>query len=191
MPPASPTASPPPEQPVVPDFVIRPQTPGAGLPALTRSQPKSHWGRWLLASVVVVAALGGAAFAYGDRIVDRLPPEWRPILNLDALRILSTGPAKEARPAPPAKARLEIDLEASRIELVDGRYIVRGEVFNAGNGPGSTRKLRVIFRKNDDVLGERSYVLIQGPIEPGARLSFSQTLDDPPPGTTDIVPDIE
>ena len=176
---------------MVPDFVIRPQTPGAGLPALTRSQPKSRSGRWLVASVVVVAALGGAAFAYGDRIVDRLPPEWRPILNLDALRILSTGPAKDTRPAPPAKARLEIDLEASRVELVDGRYIVRGEVVNAGNGPGSTKRLRVIFRKNDDVLGERSYVLIQGPIEPGARLSFSQTLDDPPPGTTDIVPAIE
>ena len=189
--PAEPTAPKPPEQPAVPDFAIHPQTQGADLPTLTRPQPNSRWGRWLAAAIGLVVVLGVAAFAYRDRIVDRLPPEWRPLLNLDTLRILSVAPSKEIRPAPPAKARLEIDLDASKIELVDGRYVVRGEVVNTGNGPGSTSKMRVIFRKNDDLLGERSYVLIEGPIGPGARLSFSQTLDDPPTGTTDIVPAIE
>jgi len=43
----------------------------------------------------------------------------------------------------------------------------------------------------DDVLGERSYSMVEGPIAPGARLGFRQTLDDPPAGTTDIVPAVE
>ena len=51
--------------------------------------------------------------------------------------------------------------------------------------------LRLTFKRNDDVLGERSFALVQGPLPPGARASFSQTLDDPPSGTTDIVPMVE
>jgi hypothetical protein len=48
-----------------------------------------------------------------------------------------------------------------------------------------------VFKKDNDVLGERSYALIEGPIAPGQRRPFSQVLDDPPAGTTDIVPGIE
>jgi len=91
----------------------------------------------------------------------------------------------------PEQARLEIDIDASKIELVDGRYVVRGEVVNTGRLPGSTSKLKLTFRKDDDVLGERAYPLVKGPIGPGARSSFSQALDDPPPGTTDVVPAVE
>lgn len=180
-----------PQPRTVPDFVIRPQAQGAGLPALTRPQPKPHWGRWLMAAAGVIVVLGAAAFAGRDQIRAQLPPEWRPMLSLDAFRSLFAPPSTVTRPTLPEQARLEIDLDASRIELVDGRYVVLGEVVNTGQAPGSTNRLRLIFRKDNDVLGERAYPLVQGPIGPGARLSFRQALDDPPSGTTEIVPAVE
>ncbi len=176
----SPPADAAPRKSPVPDVVIRPQSPGAGLPALTTPPPKRHWGRWAAAAALVVLVLGAAAFAWRDR----LPAAWRPLLALEALR----APSKAA---PAAEARLEIDLDASKIEWIDGRYVVQGEVVNSGNAPGSTNRLRLIFRKNNDVLGERTYPLAKGPIGPGARTSFSLALDEPPSGTTDVVPAVE
>ena len=44
---------------------------------------------------------------------------------------------------------------------------------------------------SDDVLGERAYPMTEGPIAPGGRLSFSHPFDDPPDGTTNIVPTVE
>jgi hypothetical protein len=169
----------------VPDFVIRPQPQGAGtsagLPALTRPPAKSTWRRWLMAAAAVIVVLGVAAYAWRA--------ELRP--QFEAFRTLLEGPSKATRPAPPEQARLEVDVDASKIELVDGRYVVQGEVVNTGRRPGSTSKLKLTFRKNDDVLGERAYPLVKGPIGPGARSSFSQAFDDPPPGTTDVVPAVE
>ncbi|MDP1962046.1 MAG: hypothetical protein Q8K93_07590 [Reyranella sp.] len=175
----------------MPDFVIRPQAQGAGLPALTRPQPKTPWGRWLMAAAGVLIVLGAAAFAGRDQIRAQLPPAWRPILSLDTFRALIAPPSTAARGTLPDQARLEIDLDASRIELVDGRYVMLGEVVNMGQAPGSTNRLKLIFRKDNDVLGERAYLLVEGPIGPGARLSFRQALDDPPSGTTEIVPAVE
>jgi hypothetical protein len=180
-----------PRQRTAPDFVIRPQAQGAGLPALTRPQPKTHWGRWLMAVAGLLVVLGAAAFAGRDQIRAQLPPEWRPILSLDTFRSLFAPPPTAARRTLPDQARLEIDLDASKIELVDGRYVVQGEVVNTGRVPGSTTRLRLIFRKDDDVLGERAYPLVEGPIGPGDRVSFRQALDDPPSGTTEIVPAVE
>jgi hypothetical protein len=141
-----------------------------------------------MAGAVAFVVLGIAVFAARD--------ELRPILKLDAFRTLFAPPTHAARPAPSApaslaRAQLEIDLDASKIELVDGRYIVLGEVVNTGRAPGSTSRLKLIFRKDNDVLGERAYPLVEGPIGPGARLSFRQALDDPPSGTTEIVPAVE
>lgn len=187
---AAPTDSAP-QQRTVPDFIIRPQAQGAGLPALTRRQPESHWGRWLMAVVALFAVLGAAAFAGRDQIRERLPPEWRTILSFNAVRSLFSPPSAAADRTLSDRARLEIDLDASKIELVDGRYVVQGEVVNAGQASGSTSRLKLIFRKDGDVLGERTYPLVEGPIGPGARVSFRQTLDDPPAGTTEIVPAIE
>ena len=175
----------------VPDFVIRPQAQGAGLPALARPQPKSHWGRWLMGVAGLLVVLGAAAFAGRDQIRAQLPPEWRPILSLDTFRSLFAPPSTAARRTAPDQARLEIDLDNSKVELVDGRYVVQGEIVNTGQAPGSTTRLRLIFRKDNDVLGERAYPLVEGPIGPGARLSFRQALDDPPSGTTEIVPAVE
>jgi predicted Zn finger-like uncharacterized protein len=185
----SPDAAPPEQS--VPDFVIRPQSPGAGLPALTRAPPRSHRGRWLMGAVAVAVVLGAATFAGRDEIRGRLSPQWQSILSLDTLRSLFGGPTATGRPTPANQARLEIDLDATKIELVDSRYVLQGDVVNTGRAPGSTSRLKLIFRKDSDVLGERAYPLVQGPIGPGARASFRQTLDEPPTGTTEIVPAVE
>jgi hypothetical protein len=68
---------------------------------------------------------------------------------------------------------------------------VRGQLVNNGRAPGSTTLLRLIFRRNEDVLGERSFPMVEGPLPPGGRTTFSQVIDNPPPGTTDIVPAVE
>jgi predicted Zn finger-like uncharacterized protein len=181
--------SPPPSARPVPDFVIRPQPHyNAGLPAIATPRPKVHWGRWAAALVVLVFVVAAAVFAYRHEIRGSLPSEWQAILSLEAARGLFASPAKAI---PPAAPRLEIDLAASKVELVDGRYIVRGELLNSGRAAGSTTTLRLVFRKDDDVLGERVYSLVEGPIAPGGRLSFSRPLDDPPDGTTNIVPIVE
>jgi predicted Zn finger-like uncharacterized protein len=90
-----------------------------------------------------------------------------------------------------ARPQIEVDLASSKIDVIDGRYVVRGQLVNNGKAAGSTTQLRLTFKKNDDVLGERSFPLVEGPLPPGGRASFSQTLDDPPSGTTDIVPVVE
>lgn len=174
-----------PQQSPVPDVVIRPRSPGAGLPALTPAPPQRRRGPWLTgAAALVLLLLGSAAFVWRDR----LPATWRPILTLDAFR----GPSATSSKTPSAsEARLEINLDASKIEWIDGRYVVQGEVVNSGRAPGSTSRLRLTFRKDSDVLGERAYPLVKGPIGPGGRVSFSQALDEPPPGTTDVVPTVE
>jgi predicted Zn finger-like uncharacterized protein len=193
---AAPAASPlsPPDVHPVPDFVIRPQSHySAGLPAISPPRRTVHWGRWAAAAAVLILAVGAAAtFAWRDEIRDRLPPGWSAFLSLDGARGLFASPAKAMRTtALPEEPRIELDLAASKIELVDGGYVVRGELFNSGRAAGSTSMLKLIFRKGDDVLGERAYPLAEGPIAPGGRLGFSRPFDDPPDGTTNIVPSVE
>jgi hypothetical protein len=86
---------------------------------------------------------------------------------------------------------LKLDLSASKIELVDGRYVLAGEIFNSGPAPASTTRLKLVFRKGEEVLGERTYSMIEGPIAPGGRLRFSLTLDDPPAGVTQLAGTVE
>jgi predicted Zn finger-like uncharacterized protein len=192
---AAPAASPipPPDERPVPDFVIRPQSHySAGLPAISPPRRTVHWGRWIAAAAVLILAVGTAAFAWRDEIRDRLPPGWSAFLSLDGARGLFASPAKAMRTtAQPEEARIELDLANSKVELVDGAYVVRGELVNSGRAAGSTSTLKLIFRKGDDVLGERAYSMIEGPIAPGGRLSFSRPFDDPPDGTTNIVPSVE
>ena len=129
---AAPPLPPPNERPV-PDFVIRPQSHySAGLPAISPPRRTVHWGRWIAAAAVLIFVVGGAAFAWRDEIRDRLPPGWSAFLSLDGARGLLASPAKAMRtPAPPEEARIELDLANSKIELVDGSYVVRGEIGRA------------------------------------------------------------
>jgi predicted Zn finger-like uncharacterized protein len=191
---AAPAASPlpPPGERPVPDFVIRPQSHySAGLPAISPPRRTVHWGRWIAAAAVLILVVGATAFAWRDEIRDRLPPGWSAFLSLDGASGLFASPAKAMRTTALPEARIELDLAASKIELVDGGYVVRGELFNSGRAAGSTSTLKLIFRKGDDVLGERAYPMVEGPIAPGGRLSFSRPFDDPPDGTTNIVPSVE
>jgi predicted Zn finger-like uncharacterized protein len=193
---AAPAASPlpPPDERPVPDFVIRPQSHySAGLPAISPPRRTIHWGRWAAAAAGLILLVGAAAtFALRDEIRDRLPPGWSAFLSLDGARGVFASPAKAMRTtALPEEPRIELDLAASKIEFVDGGYVVRGELFNSGRAAGSASMLKLIFRKGDDVLGERAYPLAEGPIAPGGRLGFSRPFDDPPDGTTNIVPSVE
>ena len=193
---AAPVASPSPrpaaaERPV-PDFVIRPQSHySAGLPVISPPRHAAHWGRWMAAAAAIVLVAGTAAFAWRDEIRNRLPPGWSALLGADGERGLFTSPARAMRTTAPEPAHIELDLTASKIELIDGAYVVRGELVNNGRAPGSTSTLKLIFRRGDDVLGERAYPLVKGPIAPGDHLAFSHPLDDPPDGTTNIVPSVE
>lgn len=165
-----------------PDIVIRPSTPGAGLPALTTPAPakKRNWGTWIAYAIVLVVLLGGAGYAYRDQIKARLPASWRALLHLDAAN------AKQV-----TRAHLGIDMSTTKIDLIDGRYVVLGELINTGTAPGSTRRLKLVFRAGEQVLAERAMPLVEGPIAPGARRSFSLPLDEPPSGATNIVPTVD
>lgn len=218
-----------------PDVVIRPTTPGAGLPAVIAPKPVFGWRRLVAVAVVILVLLAAALFAFRNEIRTMMSYEARASTSVaepkteppsqaaaarppsapgpasppppatavpaaapaaapqSVVRASTPQPARPARPGPADTARpqIEVDLSASKIDVVDGRYVVRGQLVNNGKAPGSTTLLRLTFKRNDDVLGERSFALVQGPLAPGARMSFSQTLDDPPAGTTDIVPVVE
>lgn len=171
-------APPEPAPPPVPDIVIRPSVPGAGLPALSPQRPKNPWRTWLAVGIGLVVLLVGAAYVYRATIHGWLPSEWQTILKIDTPRAAH-------------RAHLYIDLAASRIDLVDGRYVVTGEVTNGGSAAGSTQALKLTFRAGEQVVGQRIVPLVEGPIPPGGRTRFSLPLDDPPAGTTNIVPTLD
>ncbi|MBV8410594.1 MAG: serine/threonine protein kinase [Alphaproteobacteria bacterium] len=89
-------------------------------------------------------------------------------------------------PGPTAGHPLQLDLAASKIELIDGRYALAGEIVNSGSATAAARQLTLVYRKGEQVLGQRTYSLAQGPIAPGGRVKFTLALDDPPPGATQL-----
>jgi hypoxanthine phosphoribosyltransferase len=187
-PPVAP-ATPARERPV-PDFVIRPQPHyNSGLPAISPPRRQVHWGRWITAFVAAALVLGVTAFAYRDEISNRLPPEWRHPEPRRRPRLVRL-PAKAMRSAMPDQPRLEIDLAASRVELVDGRYVVAAnssiQVTRRGRRPRSSWSSARATRcwANAPIPWPRAD-------RAGGRLGFSRTLDDPPDGTTNVVPAVE
>jgi predicted Zn finger-like uncharacterized protein len=186
--------SPPPEPeapPAAPEFVIRPTTVGASLPAVIPPKPAFPWPRVIAAAVLLLVLIGAVLFAFRDKIAGLVSHEARVAAPVAVAAAPPPPPVAPRAAATPARPRIEIDLDESKIEIVGGRYVVRGQVVNNGDAAGSTSLLRVTFKRNEDVLGERSFPMVEGPLPPGGRASFSQTLDDPPPGTTDIVPVVE
>jgi predicted Zn finger-like uncharacterized protein len=181
----APSDAPPAAAAAVPDVVIRPSIPGAGLPALTTPPPpRRNWGTWIAFAIVFLVLFGAAGYAYRGEIKSRLPASWRTALQLDAAQKTPLSPSV-------ARAQVGIDMASTRIDLIDGRYIVLGQLINTGTAPGSTRRLKLVFRAGDQVLAERAMPLVEGPIAPGARRSFSLPLDEPPSGATNIVPTVD
>ncbi len=192
-----------------PDLVIRPPTRGAALPAVIEPKPKLNWRKYapIAGAAVGVIVVAAALFFFRSNIASAITSVTNSVSHAVSG---SSKPATAAAPAAPSAAapaapapasaaakpapdlpHLEIDLSASRVELVDGHYVVHGEIINNGRAPGTTKALKFTFKKGNDVVGEKSYPQSLGPIAPGARLGFSQTLDEPPAGTTDIVPAAE
>ena len=188
-----------------PDLVIRPPTRGAALPAVIEPKADLRWRRYVAIGGAVVAAVAllAALVLFRSEIVGFVSKQASAIKSAAA-----PAPAVTPEPATPAAAsvpaaaaavakpvpqnsHLEVDLGASKVELVDGHYVVHGEIVNSGSAPGTSMAIKFIFKKNNDVVGEKSYPQKLGPVAPGARLSFSQMLDEPPAGTTDIVPTVE
>lgn len=198
----------------------QPSASPAALPVPVPTPPEPSWARRLAIAafiLLLVAAVGAAAYlhrdtllGYADRIAAYLPSELRslgsnamPRLPSPSTRAPAAGSTETATASPavpteaatvpnkPTPAQLEVDLALSKIELIDGRYVVRGEIVNTGGSAGTARRLVVTFKKGDDVLATRTYPLALGSIAAGERLSFSQTLDNSPAGATDIVPSVE
>jgi predicted Zn finger-like uncharacterized protein len=165
-----------------PEVVIRPITTGSGLPAVIPPKPAFPWRRAAFAIGVVVVLLV-VLFALRGKITT--------MISHDARASAPAQVATAERTAPEARPQIDVDLDKTAIEAVDGRFVVRGQLVNNGRAPGSTTLLRITFKRKDDVLGERSFPLVEGPLPPGGRASFSQALEDPPAGTTDIVPAVE
>ena len=86
----------------------------------------------------MVMAAGIAAFAYHH------PEQWRSLL-VEEMAVSKRSDAP----------RIEFDMVASGIYLTDdGRYVVHGILVNAGNTPGWTTDLTLVFRRGEDVLAE-------------------------------------
>lgn len=177
------------------EVVIRPTTTGASLPAVIPPKPAFPWRRtvaFVVGAVVILAAV--AAFLFRDKIPGLMSQEARASAPMQAATATPATPAPSSRTAAveaPARPEIEVDPNTSSIDAVDGHFVVRGHLVNNGRAPGSTTLLRLIFRRNEDVLGERSFPMVEGPLPPGGRTTFSQVIDNPPPGTTDIVPAVE
>ncbi len=174
--------------PAAPEMVIRPTTVGASLPAVIPPKPPFPWARVIAVALLALVLIGATLFAFRDRIMAMISYEARASTPAS---VAAARPSPPRLPAPQLRPQIEIDLAVSKIEAVGGRYVVRGQVVNNGSAAGSTSLLRVTFKRNDDVLGERSFPMVEGPLPPGGRVSFSQALDEPPAGTTDIVPVVE
>ena len=209
--PPPPQASPPRERPV-PDFVIRPQAPGGGLPAVVPPREFPQWGKLVIGIAILILVFGGIALVFKDNLLHMVPPNVRQMLGLEgksnAETVAPTTPTTQQKrrrtsdvaptltsaptvPAEPGAIELAVDLSASKVEFADGHYVIRGEIVNHGKAEASIHALKLLFKKDTTVLGERFYPLFSDPVQPGARQAFSQILDDPPAGTTDIVPTVE
>ncbi|HEY4167993.1 MAG TPA: zinc-ribbon domain-containing protein [Reyranella sp.] len=180
--------------PPAPEVVIRPTTTGSSLPAIIPPKPAFPWRRAVAAAVVLVLLIAAVLFAFRAKIATMISYEARASAPAQAATATPATPAPSSRTAAveaPARPDIEVDPKTSLIEAVDGHFVVRGQLVNNGRAPGSTTLLRLIFRRNEDVLGERSFPMVEGPLPPGGRTTFSQVIDNPPPGTTDIVPAVE
>src|SRR5262245_6655204 len=111
----------------LPEVAARPET----------RRIKTARSRWIGSIASVVIAAGAAAFVYREELPGRLPAAWRSVLGFDVVRSMVASPAR-ATVASPDEPQIRLDLAASKIEWREDRYVLRGELVNAGQAPGST-----------------------------------------------------
>jgi serine/threonine protein kinase len=133
------------------------------------------------ATAVLVVLVTGGYFEFATK---PQPPVQQQQASEQAARAMVPADGRDQHP-------LKLDLGASKIELVNGRYVLAGEIFNGGSAPASSSRLKLVYRKGDEILGERTYSLSEGPIAPKGRIKFSLTLDDPPAGITQLAGTVE
>jgi predicted Zn finger-like uncharacterized protein len=179
------------EQPAVAPAKSGPTDYNSQLPAITPPKQPVRWRRWITAIAALVLVSGVMIFAYLGEISSKLLPQWRTIFGFDVVRGFLGSHAKAMRLLISDRPRLEVDVPESRIDVVDGRYVVRGDIVNTGRTPGSTSRIKLIFRNDREVLAERVFAMVKGPIAPGGRMGFNRPFDDPPDGTTTVVPSVE
>lgn len=175
----------------IPDIVIRPSMSAANLPAIATPPIKSRKKPWLIALACFVVVAGLSALAFRAELGALVPAEWRSLLTWNSLDTWHSPAGNGGGNEPGVRALLALDTSASRVELVDGRFVVHGEVVNRGGTTAVPTALKVVFRDDGKILGERSYALVEKPILPGRRARISQVLDEPPAGATNIIPTIE
>jgi predicted Zn finger-like uncharacterized protein len=179
------------EQPA-PELVIRPITKGSGLPAVIPPKPAFRWGRVAIAvGVILLIAAAVLLYVFRAQLRTMTSEEARASAPAQVASGTTAPPARPAANEPPARPQIEVDLDKTSIEAVDGRFVVHGQLVNNGRAPGSTTLLRITFKRDEDVLGERSFPMVEGPLPPGGRTAFSQVIENPPAGTTDIEPSVE
>lgn len=175
----------------VPDIVVRPSMSAANLPAIAKPLVRSRKRPWLIAIACFVVVGGLSALTFRAELGALVPAEWRSLLTWNSLNNWHSLAGKSTDNEPGVRALLALDTSASRVELVDGRFVVHGEVVNRGETIGVPTALKVVFRDDGKILGERSYALVEKPILPGRRARISQVLDEPPAGATNIIPTVE
>ncbi len=79
----------------VPDFIIRPGTRGAGLPALIEPKTNRRMGYVLFGAIALLLLMAAGMIVFHTSIANLLPPEWRQILHFDtsALALNVSPPA--------------------------------------------------------------------------------------------------
>ena len=139
--------------------------------------------------------LGAAAFAYRDEIAACCRRRMARASSASTPRAASSLASPAEAHAPPRRAGRSSRSTSPRSRIERRRRPLR-RARRDRQLPAARRarpaRSKLIFRKRRRRAGRaRLSPLVDGPIAPGARLSFSQALDDPPDGTTDIVPTVE
>ena len=79
----------------MPDFIIRPGTRGAGLPALIEPKTNRRMGYVLFGAIALLLLMAAGMIVFHTSIANLLPLEWRQILHFDtsALALNVSPPA--------------------------------------------------------------------------------------------------
>ena len=158
----------------VPEFVIRPRTPGANLPAL-RPKPRSSGGAWLLLLLILLLIGGGGYLAYQEVNGKGF--------NLEAtLRSLGLGGQ--------ITAGRELDIPQDTIQAnIDGKaVVVTGVVVNRTDQARDVPRLKLIFLNADKTkeLGNKVFTASAPRVDAKAAVKFEIRVEDVPAGTEQL-----